>query len=97
MSIRGGETRSCSAAGEGGAGGFPATRLSVVRGASSPDPELRQRALETLAAAYWFVAANSPLEGRYYDWEIMLPGGAVGAIVGYATWKFGRAPQRQAE
>jgi len=45
----------------------------------------------------WHVAANSPLEGRYYYWEIMLPGGAVGAIVGYATWKFGRTPQRQTQ
>lgn len=47
------ETRACSAPSEGGAGGFPSTRHSVVRQASSPDPELRQRALETLAAAYW--------------------------------------------
>ena len=42
----------------------------------------------------YLVAANSPdLEGRYYYWEIMLPGCALGAIVGYATWRFGRAPQ----
>jgi RNA polymerase sigma factor (sigma-70 family) len=34
-------------------GGFPATRLSVVRGAASPDPAQRERARETLAAAYW--------------------------------------------
>lgn len=46
------EARACAPAGERG-GGFPATRLSVVRGASSADAGVRQRALETLAAAYW--------------------------------------------
>jgi hypothetical protein len=45
----------------------------------------------------YFVAASSPLEGKYYYWEIMLPGGAVGAIVGYATWKFGRVRQQPAQ
>jgi RNA polymerase sigma factor (sigma-70 family) len=52
MHIPHSEARACSPAGEGG-GGFPATRLSVVRGASSADAGVRQRALETLATAYW--------------------------------------------
>jgi hypothetical protein len=37
------------------------------------------------------VAATSPdPEGRYYYWEIILPGSLLGAIVGYATYRFGR-------
>jgi len=32
------------------------------------------------------------LQGKYY-FEIMLPGSLVGLIVGYATQRFGRAPQ----
>jgi hypothetical protein len=38
--------------------------------------------------AYLVVLAGNP-----YFWEIMLPGGAVGLIVGYATQKFGRPAQ----
>ena len=41
----------------------------------------------------WLVAANSPLEGKYYYPEIMLPGATLGAVVGYVTWKFGRSPR----
>jgi hypothetical protein len=32
------------------------------------------------------------MEGKHY-FEIMLPGGIVGLIVGYATQKYGRSPQ----
>lgn len=38
----------------------------------------------------WWVAASSPLEGQYYYWEIVLPGTLLGAIVGFATQRFGR-------
>jgi LytS/YehU family sensor histidine kinase len=42
------------------------------------------------------VAATSPdPEGRYYYWEIVLPGSLVGAIVGYACYRFGRAPVKR--
>ena len=34
-------------------GGFPATRLSLVEAAQSPDAATRGRALETLLSAYW--------------------------------------------
>ncbi len=30
--------------------------------------------------------------GKHYHWEIMLPGSLAGAIVGYATQRFGRRP-----
>jgi len=43
----------------------------------------------------WAVAANSPdPAGRHYYLEIMLPGSILGGIVGYATYRFGRAPAR---
>lgn len=32
--------------------------------------------------------------GGPYFWEIMLPGAVVGLIVGYATFRYGGAPQR---
>jgi hypothetical protein len=38
-----------------------------------------------LGLAYLVVLAGNP-----YFWEIMLPGGAVGLIVGYATQRFGQ-------
>ena len=38
------------------------------------------------------VAAMQPGPNHYY-FEIMLPGGLVGTIIGYATQRFGRAPQ----
>jgi len=47
-------------------------------------------------ALSYAVAATSPdPEGRHYYSEIVLPGSALGAIVGYATYKFGRMPQRR--
>ena len=43
------------------------------------------------------VAAISPdPEGRYYYPQIILPGSALGAVVGYACWRFGRAPIKNA-
>lgn len=48
-------------------------------------------------ALSYAVAATSPdPEGRYYYPQIILPGSAVGAIVGYACWRFGRAPIKTA-
>jgi hypothetical protein len=45
----------------------------------------------------WAVAATSPdPQGGYHYVEIMLPGSILGAIVGYATYRFGRAPGRRA-
>ena len=41
----------------------------------------------------WLVALANP---NHYYFEIMLPGGILGAIVGFATQKFGRPPQRAA-
>jgi hypothetical protein len=39
-----------------------------------------------------FLVALMPSEtGEHYYWEIMLPGGIVGMIVGYATQRYGRA------
>ena len=38
-----------------------------------------------------FAVAAMPAEtGEHYYWEIMLPGGIVGMIVGYATQRYGR-------
>jgi hypothetical protein len=43
------------------------------------------------------VAATSPdPAGRHYYWEIILPGSLLGAIVGYATYRFGRPSERSA-
>ena len=39
------------------------------------------------------VAAMPNPEGKHYYFEIMLPGGIVGMIVGYATQRFGSLPQ----
>jgi hypothetical protein len=39
------------------------------------------------------VAAMPNPEGKHYYFEIMLPGGIVGMIVGYATQRFGSGPQ----
>jgi hypothetical protein len=33
-------------------------------------------------------------EGRVYFWQIMLPGAAVGLIVGYVTQRYGRRLER---
>ena len=41
----------------------------------------------------WLIASQPDgLTGKHYYWEIMLPGSLAGAIVGYATQKFGRRP-----
>ncbi|HSE41170.1 MAG TPA: hypothetical protein VLH08_10445, partial [Acidobacteriota bacterium] len=40
-----------------------------------------------------FIVAAMPSEtGKHYYFEIMLPGGILGMIVGYATQKYGRQP-----
>jgi len=39
------------------------------------------------------VAAMPNEQGGHYYWEIMLPGGLVGLIVGYATQRFGETPK----
>jgi hypothetical protein len=39
------------------------------------------------------VAAMPNPAGKHYYFEIMLPGGIVGMIVGYATQRFGRGAQ----
>ena len=39
----------------------------------------------------WGVVAMNP--GPKYYVEIMIPGSLLGAIVGYATWRFGGAPR----
>ena len=38
------------------------------------------------------VASMGDESGKHYYWEIMLPGSLLGAIVGFATQKYGRAP-----
>ena len=39
-----------------------------------------------------YAVATMPDEyGKHYYWEIMLPGSLLGAIVGFATQKYGRA------
>jgi hypothetical protein len=46
----------------------------------------------------WLVAAQpDPVTGRHYYWEIMLPGGLLGAIVGYATQRYGVRPTPAAQ
>jgi hypothetical protein len=40
----------------------------------------------------WAVAAMPTPEGKHYYWQIMLPGGILGMIVGYATQR--HAPRR---
>jgi RNA polymerase sigma factor (sigma-70 family) len=39
--------------GAGGGDRFPTTHFSAVRGAASPEPEVRRRSLEAIVAAYW--------------------------------------------
>ena len=46
----------------------------------------------SLAFAYLVAAQPDPVTGRHYYWEIMLPGGLLGVIVGYATQKYGTRP-----
>jgi hypothetical protein len=45
-----------------------------------------------LLLAYAVAAMPDPT-GKHYYFEIMLPGGIVGMIVGYATQRFGQLPQ----
>ena len=45
-----------------------------------------------LLLAYAVAAMPNP-EGKHYYFEIMLPGGIVGMIVGYATQRFGQSSQ----
>jgi hypothetical protein len=45
-----------------------------------------------LLFAYLVAAQPDPATGRHYYWEIMLPGSLAGAIVGYATQRYGRRP-----
>jgi len=45
-----------------------------------------------LLLAYAVAAMPNP-EGKHYYFEIMLPGGIVGMIVGYATQRFGQPSQ----
>ena len=40
----------------------------------------------------FLVAAMPQPDGSHYYWQIMLPGSAVGLIVGYATQRYGRQP-----
>jgi hypothetical protein len=44
-----------------------------------------------LGAGLFFAYVIVAMEGKYF-WQIMLPGGLMGAIVGYATQRYGRAP-----
>ncbi len=46
----------------------------------------------SLTFAYLVAAQPDPATGRHYYWEIMLPGGLLGAIVGYATQRYGVGP-----
>ena len=45
-----------------------------------------------LLFAYLIAMQPDSTTGKHYYWEIMLPGSLAGAIVGYATQKFGRRP-----
>lgn len=45
-----------------------------------------------LLLAYAVAAMPQPT-GEHYYFEIMVPGGIVGMIVGYATQRYGRVPQ----
>src|SRR5262245_49388292 len=36
----------------------------------------------------WLVALMNAAEGKDYYWQIMLPGGILGIVVGYATQRF---------
>ncbi len=41
----------------------------------------------------WLITLSLPPEQQQYYWEIILPGSAVGLIVGFATQKYGRRAQ----
>jgi hypothetical protein len=42
----------------------------------------------------YLVAMQPEPDGKHYYWEIMLPGAIVGAIVGFATQRYGARPVR---
>jgi hypothetical protein len=42
----------------------------------------------------YLVAAMPDPSGKHYYWEIVLPGSVVGAIVGYATQRYGKGRAR---
>jgi hypothetical protein len=42
-----------------------------------------------LGLAYLVAMQGDPETGQHYYWEIMLPGGIMGMIVGYATQRYG--------
>ena len=44
----------------------------------------------------WLITLTLPPEQKQYYWEIILPGSAVGLIVGFATQKYGRRPEPRA-
>jgi hypothetical protein len=44
----------------------------------------------------FLIAAMPDPSGKHYYWEIVLPGSLVGAIVGYATQRYGRSGARRA-
>ena len=44
----------------------------------------------------FLVAAMPDPAGKHFYGEIMLPGSILGAVVGYATYRFGRAPRTAA-
>jgi hypothetical protein len=41
-------------------------------------------------ALSWWVASMGDEQGQHHYWEIMLPGSLLGAIVGFATQRYGR-------
>jgi len=47
-----------------------------------------------MGIAVTYPVASQPSEnGKMYLWEIMIPGMIVGALVGFATQRFGKAPE----
>ncbi len=45
------------------------------------------------AIAYPIAIGEDPSTGKVYFWEIMIPGAIVGAIVGFATQRYGGKPK----
>ena len=59
-------------------------------------PRMHALLLKTVGLLLAFLVAVMPDEnGKHYYFQIMLPGGMVGLIVGYATQRYGRGPQLQ--
>jgi hypothetical protein len=48
--------------------------------------------LAGMAFAYWVAYMQEKEMGRHYYWQIMLPGSLAGAIVGFATQRYGKRP-----